>query len=137
MYTRYTSGQFGVIMNFGQAIGSGFRNYIGFGGRACRSEFWYWVLFVNLVSLGTVILDRVLFPENTLGPLAALFALVVLLPGLAVSIKRLHDIDKSGWWFLLGFILIVGTIILIVWATREGDEGNNRFGADPLAPAAA
>lgn len=133
MYTRYTSGQFGVIMNFGQAIGSGFRNYIGFGGRACRSEFWYWVLFANLVSLGTVILDRVLFPENTLGPLAALFALAVLLPGLAVSFRRLHDIDKSGWWILISLAPIIGWVILIVWAIKKGDETTNRFGSNPLA----
>ncbi len=125
-------------MNFGQAIGSGFRNYIGFEGRACRSEYWFWVLFVFIAGFVMGILDRLLFPDNQAGLLGPLFSLAVLLPGLAVGIRRLHDIDKSGWWILIWLIPIVGWIILIIWAIKKGDEASNRFGADPLAaPVAA
>jgi len=126
-------------MNFGQAIGSGFKNYVGFEGRACRSEYWFWVLFVFVVSLATAILDQVLFSDSAVSILNTLFGLAVFLPGLAVAIRRLHDIDKSGWWILLGLIPIVGWIILIVWAVQKGDGASNRFGGDPLAlaPAAA
>lgn len=122
-------------MNFGQAIGSGFKNYVGFEGRACRSEYWFWVLFVVIVGVVLGILDGVLFPDNQTGLLGPLFSLGVFLPGLAVGIRRLHDIGKSGWWILIGLIPIVGWIILIVWAIQKGDGGSNRFGADPLASA--
>lgn len=125
-------------MNFGQAIGSGFKNYVGFEGRACRSEYWFWILFVFIFIIVTGILDSVLFPDNPAGLIGALFSLGVFLPNLAIGVRRLHDIDKSGWWLLIGFIPIVGWIILIVWAIKRGDEASNRFGADPLAvPVAA
>ena len=137
MYTRSTSDQSGVIMGFGQAIGSGFKNYVGFSGRACRSEYWFWVLFVFIVGIVLGILDQVLFPDNPSGLLGPLFSLAVFLPGLAVFIRRLHDIDKVGWWCLLILIPIVGWIILIIWAVKKGDDGGNRFGSDPLAMAAA
>lgn len=118
-------------MNFGPAIGSGFKKYIVFRGRSSRSEFWYWALFVNFASLVTVILDWILFPARVVGPVAILFALVVILPEISLSIRRLHDIDKSGWWMVLGLAPVVGWIILIVWAIRKGDAIRNRFGPDP------
>ncbi len=124
-------------MSFGQAIASGFRNYVGFDGRACRSEYWFWALFVIIVSIATAILDSVLFANSQVSLLNSLFSLAVLLPGLAVGARRLHDIDKTGWWLLLWLVPVVGWIILIIWAIKKGDEGSNRFGNDPLAAAAA
>ena len=124
-------------MNFGQAIGSGFKNYIVFEGRACRSEFWFWVLFTVLVSIATGILDAVLLPGNEISPINTLANLALLLPSLAVGARRLHDIDKTGWWLLLWLLPIIGWIILIIWAIKRGDDANNRFGSDPLALAAA
>ncbi|NNE85137.1 MAG: DUF805 domain-containing protein [Alphaproteobacteria bacterium] len=124
-------------MKFRTAIAVCFSKYIVFEGRACRSEFWYWALFVNVVAVVTWNIDLLIFSEGWVGILTLLFSFAVFLPGLAVSIRRLHDIDKSGWWFLLGFILIIGTIILIIWAIRKGDETTNRFGADPLAKGSA
>ena len=123
-------------MGFGKAIGSCFKNYIVFEGRACRSEYWFWVLFVVIASIVAAIIDSILFPTSKTGLVYPLFGLAVFLPGLAVSIRRLHDIDKSGWWILIGLIPIVGAIILIVWAIKRGDEAGNRFGNDPLALAA-
>ena len=63
--------------------------------------------------------------------LSAIFGLAVTIPSLAVSVRRLHDIDKSGWWFLLHLVVLVGTIILLIWACKSGNNGPNRFGEDP------
>src|SRR5262245_29957491 len=118
-------------MNFGEAIASCFRNYVTFSGRAGRSEYWYWILFAILGSAATAIIDRSLFDTSTISPLNAIFSLVCFLPGLAVAFRRLHDIDRTGWWWLLVFT-VIGTIVLIVWACQKGTTGPNRYGPDPL-----
>lgn len=122
-------------MSFTEAIASGFRNYVNFTGRAFRSEFWYWMLFSTLASIAGEIIDAALFPgsfSTGAPPVTSLISLALLLPGLGVLARRLHDIDRSGWWILLGLIPIVGLIILIVWCCRRGTLGPNRFGPDPL-----
>jgi uncharacterized membrane protein YhaH (DUF805 family) len=119
-------------MNFGQAIASGFQKYVTFSERAPRSEFWYWALFVFLVSILTNIVDFVMFPSGSFGPVSGIWQLAVFLPGLAVSIRRLHDVDRSGWWFLLIFT-IIGALLLLYWDCVRGTSGPNRFGPDPLA----
>jgi uncharacterized membrane protein YhaH (DUF805 family) len=106
-------------MTFGESISTCFSKYATFNGRAPRSEYWWFVLFTFLVSLATGMVSQTL---------SGLFSLAVLLPSLAVGVRRLHDIDKSGWFLLLGLIPIVGWIILIVWAAQEGKEPN-RFSA--------
>ena len=116
-------------MNFPQAIEVGFRNYVNFKGRAYRSEYWYWALFQWLAQLVLGIVDMI----SGIGFLAGIFTLAILLPSLGVSVRRLHDIDKSGWFLLLAFVPLVGIIILIIWACREGTRGANRFGAQPAA----
>jgi uncharacterized membrane protein YhaH (DUF805 family) len=121
-------------MQFQDAIRSGFRNYVGFSGRAPRSEFWYWQLFVVLVAVAASILDSGFLPESDVGPISAVTSLVLLLPGIAMAIRRLHDIDRTGWWVLLALTLI-GAILLIVWACFKGTNGSNRFGPDPLTGA--
>jgi uncharacterized membrane protein YhaH (DUF805 family) len=119
-------------MNFQQAVVSGFRNYVGFSGRAARSEFWYWMLFVLLAGIVTGILDVAIFPDNELGPLNAAATVIFFLPGLAVGARRLHDRDYSGWWQLIA-LTGIGMIVLIVWFCLPGTPGPNRFGPDPLA----
>ena len=116
-------------MNFGEAIKSGFSNYVNFSGRAIRSEYWFWTLFVVLVSVATLIIDMAAGITLT----NPLWSLATFLPGLAVSVRRLHDLDRTGWWVLLIFIPLVGAIILIVWFCTKGTGGVNRFGADRLA----
>ena len=123
-------------MNFQQAVQSGFSNYVNFRGRACRSEFWWFQLFLLLGGIVAAVLD--LFTDtNLLGgsPLATLFWLATIIPDLAVTVRRLHDTDSSGWWILLGLIPFIGIIVLIVWWCQKGTRGYNRFGADPLQPA--
>jgi uncharacterized membrane protein YhaH (DUF805 family) len=115
-------------MGFGQAISAGFSNYVNFSGRACRSEYWYWVLFVILADIVAGIIDYLLGMQIV----SSLFGLVTLLPGIAVSIRRLHDLDRTGWWILLALIPLIGWIILLIWYITKGTEGPNRFGPDPL-----
>src|SRR6185437_15094723 len=122
-------------MGFGQAISAGFSNYVGFSGRACRSEYWYWILFVVIVAIATSIIDRVVFPDSDTPPLTALFDLATFLPSFALLFRRLHDIDRTGWWWLIAFTGI-GIIVLLVWACTRGTAGANRYGPDPLAGAA-
>jgi len=119
-------------MNFQEAIQSGFRNYVTFSGRAPRSEFWYWVLFEVLVSIVASILDVAIFPLNDISPLNAIASLLLFLPSLAVSIRRLHDIDRTGWWVLIS-LTVIGIVLLIIWNCLRGTIGPNRFGPDPLA----
>jgi uncharacterized membrane protein YhaH (DUF805 family) len=116
-----------------EAISYCFRHYVGFNGRAARSEYWYWTLFVYLLLIVAWLIDMTVFGFNTTGvnPMAVLASLATLLPTLAVSARRLHDIDRSGWWTLLIFT-VVGYIVLIYWACLRGTVGANRFGSDPL-----
>ena len=119
-------------MNFAQAITSGFQHYVTFAGRASRSEYWYWVLFTIIGGIVTFILDRAVFPESDLSPLNAIFNLVCFLPSLAIGVRRLHDIGRTGWWLLLA-LTIIGVIVLLVWACQKGDAGPNQYGPDPWA----
>jgi uncharacterized membrane protein YhaH (DUF805 family) len=120
-------------MSFTEAIRSGFSNYAVFFGRATRSEYWYWVLFAMLGGLATVIIDSAIFASHSsVSPLNSLFNLAIFLPGLGLAVRRLHDIDRSGWWILITLTLI-GVFLLIYWACQSGTPGPNRFGADPFA----
>jgi uncharacterized membrane protein YhaH (DUF805 family) len=117
-------------MNFFEAVESNLRNYATFSGRATRSEFWYWTLPVVIINVVLGIVDERLSPGTEFGALSwvtMIFFLVSLIPTLAVSIRRLHDIDRSGWWFLLWFTL-VGGFVLIYWACQPGTAGSNSFG---------
>lgn len=118
-------------MGFGQAIASGFRNYVNFSGRASRSEYWYWVLFVVICLIVTMLLDRSIFPDSDTPPLTSLFDLATLLPSFGLLFRRLHDIDRTGWWWLISLTLI-GLIVLLIFACQRGTPGPNRFGAEPL-----
>lgn len=103
--------------------------YVTFSGRGRRSEYWFWVLFGVIGSIILGVFDDVL-GMKLLGPL---FSLATFLPAISAAVRRLHDLDKSGWWLLILLIPIVGTIIFIVWAATKGTTGDNRFGPDPLA----
>ncbi len=119
-------------MDFQTAVKTCFANYITFSGRAPRSEYWYFVLFLMIAGLITGVLDAILFPANVISPLNSIFSLVTILPSLAVTSRRLRDVDKSGWWQLLWLVPLIGWIVLIIWLVQRGTPGPNRFGADPL-----
>jgi uncharacterized membrane protein YhaH (DUF805 family) len=118
-------------MTFGKAISSGFSNYANFSGRSQRSAFWWWFLFSLIVEVIAAIIDTALFGANTsvLSPLAGLG---LLLPTIAVTVRRLHDTARSGLFILLGLIPLIGAIILIVWYCQPGTPGPNQYGTDPL-----
>jgi uncharacterized membrane protein YhaH (DUF805 family) len=119
-------------MGFGEAISSGFRNYVNFSGRAPRSEYWFWSLFTSLVSLAAGIFDLAIAAGTGFSPFSTIAGLGLILPGIAVSVRRLHDLDRTGWWLLLIFTGI-GGILLLIWDCMKGTDGPNRFGADPVA----
>ncbi len=131
-------------MSFTAAIRSVLARYAGFTGRARRSEYWWWVLFTVLVGLAAALLDGVLGttlgPDNTpawrgsTGIIGIIANLALLLPTLAVAVRRLHDTGRSGWWLLIGLVPIVGGIVLLVFFVLDSKPGANRFGANPKEP---
>ena len=104
--------------------------YAQFSGRARRAEFWYFVLFQFLLSIGVIIVDSLL---GASGILSLIWSLALFIPGLAVAVRRLHDIGRSGWFYLIGLIPIIGGIWLIVLFCRPGVYGENEYGPDPKA----
>jgi len=110
-------------------------NYFGFDGRARRKEYWMFTLFNIIVAFVLGFIDGLAGLEAGagLGMLGLLYTLAVLIPGIAVGVRRLHDRDKSGWWLLIAFVPVLGAIVLLVWFVMEGDRGANRFGPDPKA----
>lgn len=110
------------------------QNYANFNGRARRSEYWYYTLMNIIIAIVAMILDKALginFDPLPYGPLYAFYGLAVFLPGLAVAVRRLHDVNKSGWFILIALIPIIGAIWLLVLFCTEGDKGQNQYGADP------
>ncbi len=125
-------------MGFGQSIASFFRNYVGFSGRAQRSEYWFTVLFLALVTIPLSIVDLALFEDVVLdagfGPLTLLLILAILLPGLALTVRRFHDVGLSGWLVLLGFIPFLGSVFTFVISLLDSQKGTNRFGPSGKYP---
>ena len=117
---------------FANSIAICLNRYARFSGRAPRAEFWYFSLFVFLIGLGARLADAV-WLRDRFSLFAVLVDLAFLLPGLAVAVRRLHDLDRSGWWYLLIFVPLLGWLVLFVWYCTRGTRGDNRFGVDPLA----
>jgi len=106
-------------MNFADAVKTCFTKYLDFNGRASRSEFWWFTLFYLLGAVVTSIISTVLY---------FIFALAILLPAIAVGVRRLHDTNRSGWWMLISLIPLIG-LVLIYFYVLESDAGENNFGA--------
>ena len=116
-------------MNPFEALRSTSTQYAGFTGRARRSELWWFVLVVLVAYGALALLDDEL---GTNGILTTALALVLLLPYLALNARRLHDIDKSGWWQLMYLLPVLGVVVFVLWGVRDS-VGDNRFGPDPRA----
>ena len=122
-------------MSFPEAVRSVLTQYVGFSGRARRSEYWWYILFYLIVAIVASVIDSILGTDSGgTGLVSGLVGLALLLPTLAVSVRRLHDISRSGWWVLLGLIPLIGTIILIIWYCQDS-HGPNAYGSSPKAPA--
>ncbi|GAB1362881.1 DUF805 domain-containing protein [Rhodobacter sp.] len=138
-------------MNFTEAVKSAYRNYVTFSGRAARSEYWWYTLFLVIGSVVLALVESALgFGSGAVqaveggvsasyagGPLSIIWSPGNLLPALAVGVRRLHDTDRSGWWYLIALVPLVGFIVLLVFFCTKGSAGNNRFGADPLGSPAS
>jgi uncharacterized membrane protein YhaH (DUF805 family) len=117
------------------------KKYADFSGRARRKEYWLFILFNILISLVLTAIDFMIGTYSAslgMGLLGGIYACAVLIPAIAVTVRRLHDTDRSGWWFLLVLIPIIGPIVLLVFMIIDGTPGSNRFGPSPkeVAPAA-
>ncbi|MBS9478622.1 DUF805 domain-containing protein [Ancylobacter radicis] len=128
-------------MTFTQAISSVLGQYASFTGRAPRSEYWWWVLFSVLVNIATSVLDTALFGAvsllaygeiNAFTPISTLVGLALLIPSIAVAARRFHDLDRSGWWLLIG-LTGIGALVIFFWFMVRGTRGPNRFGHDILS----
>lgn len=121
-------------MNMIEATKICFTKYARFSGRARRAEYWWFGLFQISAVFGAMIIDVLNFSTRwgDYGPISSIFMLITTIPTLAVAARRLHDIDRSGWWQLLSLVPIIGLIVLIIWLATAGDKGENRFGPDPL-----
>ena len=112
----------------------GINSYSDFNGRARRKEYWMFTLWNIIFALLASLLDYsfgIVYPLVGYGPLYIAYALFVLVPGIAVAVRRLHDTGKSGWMYLVAFIPIAGLIWLLILFIKEGDQGNNAYGEDP------
>ena len=110
------------------------KNYAVFSGRSNRSEYWFYLLFNILFAVIAVVLDSVLnlsFEGMPYGFIYLIYVLVTFLPGLAVAVRRLHDVNKSGWFMLIALIPLIGSIWLLVLFASEGTSGDNDYGPDP------
>jgi uncharacterized membrane protein YhaH (DUF805 family) len=105
------------------------RQYVDFAGRARRKEYWMFTLVNVIIALVLAILDNVL----TTGILGLVYSLAVLLPSLAVGVRRLHDTGRSGWWLLISLIPLIGAIVLVVFFATDGEPQPNAYGPDPKA----
>ena len=125
-------------MNFVDAVKSAFARFNDFETRSSLSEFWWFMLFYFLVGLVVSIIEFTVFGqgmEMTRGIIDLLVFLVLLVPTISVTARRLHDIGRSGWWQLIGLIPLIGAVILLYWAVKTGEDGDNRFGINPLGAA--
>ncbi|RZQ56045.1 DUF805 domain-containing protein [Pseudidiomarina tainanensis] len=114
------------------------KKYAVFSGRARRSEYWFFVLFNVIIGFVLGFIDGILGlgnPEAGVGVLGTIYSLAVLIPSIAVGVRRLHDTDRSGWWLLIGLIPLIGAIVLIVFFVMDSTPGDNRFGPNPKAVA--
>lgn len=122
----------GIPRSFGTAISMCFSKYVTFAGRAPRAEYWFFALFCVLVNIALGVLTAIVGDAGNI--VSLLFALAIFLPGLSVTVRRLHDTDRSGWWYWIVLIPLVGIVLLIVWLCTRGTRGPNRFGPENGAP---
>jgi uncharacterized membrane protein YhaH (DUF805 family) len=128
-------------MGFGEAVRSFWSNYANFKGRARRSEYWFISLFLFLTNLAVAIIDFVLlgsdvdrFIANGGGGIVGLiWIFATIIPALSVLARRLHDTNRSGWWMLIGFVPLVGGIVLLVFTVTDSGSSQNKYGASPKA----
>lgn len=130
-------------MDFQTSVRTCFQKYVTFSGRAARSEFWWFALFVWAGQILLSVVDSFVFgtvtnydggvsAETNTPVLSGLFALATFLPAISVAVRRLHDKDRSGWWYWIALVPLIGALLLLFWFVTEGTRGANTYGPDPL-----
>ncbi|MHC4458274.1 MAG: DUF805 domain-containing protein [Planctomycetota bacterium] len=104
------------------------KKYAVFSGRARRKEYWMFFLFNIIIAFVLGLIEGLVGSQ---GIVAMLYFLAVLIPGIAVSVRRLHDTDRSGWWLLIGLIPLIGAIVLLVFLVQDSKPGENQYGLNP------
>ena len=126
-----------VGVNFFEAIQLGFKNYFNVETRSSRSEYWYWFLFVLILGFVVDFADATIAGSSWLdyselwGPLTIIYNILTWIPGITIGVRRLHDVNRSGWWLLIS-LTVIGIIPLFIWAVSKGTESKNRYGNNPL-----
>jgi len=120
-------------LSFGEAVNKALaQNYCNFSGRASRSEYWWYALFTMILG---VVIGFVLgifgACSTAVSVIQGLVSLALLLPGLGLCVRRLHDISKSGWWIFISLVPLLGAILLIIWFCKPSDAGMNQYGPEP------
>ena len=125
-----------AAVGFGEAFALFFKNFFVVSGRSSRGAYWWWMLWSVIIAIATTVFDWVLFAGllsmeelAAVGVFSNLFSLLTLIPGITLTIRRLHDVDRSGWLYLLVFTCI-GIIPVFIWLVSAGTAGPNRFGPD-------
>ena len=121
-------------MSFTEAVSSAFARYSDFTGRASRSEYWWFVLFNLLLGIAIGMVGAMVLGPTVTNVVGLIINLALIIPSISVAARRLHDINRSGWWQLLAFTGI-GIILLLIWYVREGDQGTNEHGEPRTAGA--
>ena len=118
-------------VGFLESLSLFFKNYLNFSGRSGPSAYWWYMLWSLIFTILLGLIDSIALDISAedLFSFSNLFALITLIPGLALSFRRLHDIDKSAWWLLI-VLTIIGFFVLIYWAIKAGDRHENSYGAD-------
>ncbi|MFV8569865.1 DUF805 domain-containing protein [Marinobacter sp. SBS5] len=115
------------------------KKYAVFSGRARRKEYWFFILFNIIISLVLGVIDGFTgsYSEAAgLGLLGGIYSLAVLIPGIAVTVRRLHDTGRSGWWFLIVLVPVIGALALLVFMVLDSKPGQNQYGSNPKEAAA-
>lgn len=121
-------------MNFFDAVKVCFIKYTNFSDRASRSEYWLFTLFLFILSVVVGFIEGLLGVawDDMLAPGSTVLTIVTIIPALSVTVRRLHDVNRSGWWLLLCFTVVGILFPLLYWFCKKGDEGENQFGPDPI-----
>jgi len=109
------------------------KNYMGFTGRARRKEIWMFILFNFIFAAVLSLIDRAIGSNFSI--LSTIYGLAVLVPSIAVSVRRLHDTNRTGWWVLIGLIPLIGAIILLIFYVQDSQPGDNQYGPNPKTAA--
>ena len=110
------------------------KKYFQFSERSRRKEYWFFFLFNILIAIALGVVDSLtgtFAPETGAGLLGSIYGLAILIPSIALGVRRLHDTDRRGWWLLIGLVPLIGIIVLFVFMVMDGTLGNNRFGKNP------